>query len=336
MTTMVDIARRAGVSLSTVSHALSGKRPISEETKQRIFEVMAELDYQPHALARGLATRRSKIVALLLPFQYKGLLEAQFIFVASAAEAASELDYSLVLWTSPSKDSEVLRMTQKGFIDGLILMEIKLNDPRVEMLKARQYPFSLIGHCAENAGTSFVDLDFDYTVRECVEYLAGLGHRRIGLITQSPSLFKVGYGPTVRSCQSFEQATRDLHLTGLIRLTEPTAEGGYAAMQSMLAEDAGLSAMINVTETTLRGSVQAIQDAGRCIPDDFSVIGFSVSRQDGLGGIALTTIDFPAAEMGRLGTQMLIRQLEDKSVPPEQVLLRPGLTIRESTGRYQK
>src|SRR5438874_12294900 len=144
---MADIARRAGVSLSTVSHAISGKRPISEETKQRIFQVMAELDYQPNALARGLATRRSKIIALLVPFLMKGLLEAQFEFVTSAAEAASNMGYSLVLWMSPPDDMAVLRLTQQGFIDGMILMEIKLADSRVEMLKERNYPFSMIGRC---------------------------------------------------------------------------------------------------------------------------------------------------------------------------------------------
>src|SRR5260221_1395688 len=121
---MADIARRAGVSLSKVSHAISGKRPISEKTKQRIFQVMAELDYQPNALARGLATRRSKIIALLVPFLMKGLLEAQFEFVTSAAEAASNMGYSLVLWMSPPDDMAVLRLTQQGVIDGMILMEI--------------------------------------------------------------------------------------------------------------------------------------------------------------------------------------------------------------------
>src|SRR5215213_9288338 len=102
MPTMADVAKRAGVALSTVSHALSGKRPISAETKQRIFQAMADLDYQPHALARSLATRRSHIVALHVPPPIDGLVESQFIFVASAAEAVRKMGYNLLLWTAPA------------------------------------------------------------------------------------------------------------------------------------------------------------------------------------------------------------------------------------------
>src|SRR5512135_3695283 len=114
MPTMADVARRAGVTLSTVSHALSGKRPVSPETKQRILQAMAELDYQPHALARGLATKHSGIVALLLPPALRSLVESQFIFVASAAEAVRKMGYNLLLWTAPADDMEILRMVQQG------------------------------------------------------------------------------------------------------------------------------------------------------------------------------------------------------------------------------
>jgi DNA-binding LacI/PurR family transcriptional regulator len=336
MPRMADIAKRAGVSPSTVSHALSGKRPISEETKQRIFQVMAEVDYQPHALARGLATRRSKIIALLLPFQLKGLLEAQFEFVTSAAEAASKLGYSLVLWTSPSEDLEVTRMTQQGFIDGMILMEIKLHDSRVQLLKARRYPFSLIGRCEDNQGISFVDFDFENVLRDCLAYLVSLGHREVGLIAHSPALFESGYGPVVRSVHSFQQTIDEWNLKGFIRLCEPTPEQGYSATLALLAEHPTLSAIINTSDTTLGGMVQAINDAGRCIPTDFSVIGIATPPHGQLATLSLTTVDFPAAEMGRVGTEMLIKRLEHESTAPEQLLLHPGLTIRQSTGPQKK
>src|SRR5512141_1973072 len=131
MPTMADVARRAGVTLSTVSHALSGKRPVSAETKQRIFQAMAELDYQPHALARGLATRRSGIVALLLPPTFHGLVESQFLFVASMADTVRRMGYNLLLWTIPPDDLEILRMVQQGYVEGVILMEITLHDSRI-------------------------------------------------------------------------------------------------------------------------------------------------------------------------------------------------------------
>src|SRR5258706_1297079 len=257
MPTMADIAKRAGVSLSTVSHALSGKRPISAETKERIFQAMADLDYQPNSLARRLATRRTKVIALCLPYSMKGTFESQFEFLTSTAETTSELGYSLLLWTSPAKDEELLLMTQEGFIEGMILMEVKLNDSRVEVLRKRNYPFSLIGRCENNDGISLVDLDFEQVVRNCVEHLATLGHRHIALIIHSEALLKTGYGPSVRSVASFEQAVRDWNVEGLVHLCEPTPQAGYRTTHALIAEHPSVSAIINMSGITISGMVPA-------------------------------------------------------------------------------
>ncbi len=98
MATMQDVARRAQVSLSTVSYALSGTRPVSDATRRRIEDAMAELGYQPNAMARGLASRRSHVLALIYPAMEKGLGGTVAEFVSSAAETARENGYHLVLW----------------------------------------------------------------------------------------------------------------------------------------------------------------------------------------------------------------------------------------------
>jgi DNA-binding LacI/PurR family transcriptional regulator len=336
MPTMADIAKRAGVSLSTVSHALSGKRPISAETKERIFQAMADLDYQPNSLARRLATRRTKVIALVLPYSMKGTFESQFEFLTSTAETASELGYSLLLWTSPVKDEELLLMTQEGFIEGMILMEVKLKDSRVEVMRKRNYPFSLIGRCENNDGISLVDLDFEQVVRNCVEHLAMLGHRHIGLIMHSEALLRLGYGPAVRSVSSFEQAVRDWNVQGSVHLCEPTPQAGYRTTQALIAEHPSLRAIINTSGITIAGMVQAINDAGLRIPDDFSVVAVASRQMTGLATMTLTAVDFPAMDMGRLGAEMLIQQLEGDSEQPRQVLLNPGLTLRQTTGPYKQ
>ena len=96
--TMLEVARRANVALSTVSYALSGTRPVSEETRRRIEQAMTELGYQPHALARGLASKRSRIIALLFPALPRGCGATELEFVTGAAEAAQDRAYHLVLW----------------------------------------------------------------------------------------------------------------------------------------------------------------------------------------------------------------------------------------------
>ena len=123
MPTMQDVAKRAGVALSTVSYALNGTRPISEETRQRIFQAMEELGYRPHALARGLASKRSRILSLLFSAPERGLGSTELEFVTSAAEAARENGYHLVLWSSEIHNLHELRqLIRQGLSDGMIVM----------------------------------------------------------------------------------------------------------------------------------------------------------------------------------------------------------------------
>ena len=123
MPTMTDVARRAGVAVSTVSYALNGTRPISEATRQRIFDAIEELGYKPHALARGLASKRSRLIALLFPNSERGLGYTELEFVTSAASTAKENQYSLVLWVYDVHDLAGLRqLVQQRLVDGVIVM----------------------------------------------------------------------------------------------------------------------------------------------------------------------------------------------------------------------
>jgi DNA-binding LacI/PurR family transcriptional regulator len=332
MPTMADVARRADVALSTVSHALSGKRPVSTETKQRILQAMADLDYQPHALARGLATRHSGIVVLLLPPALRGLFEAQFIFVASLAETVRQMGYSLLLWTAPRDDLEILRMVQQGIIEGVVLMEITMHDPRIDILREHNIPLSIIGRREHNDGISLVDLDFEQAMNTCVSHLADLGHQYIGLVTYDSKLLDLEYGPAVRTLSGFKQAIATRPLKGAVRASAPTSQAGYEETRDLLTKHPSISAVVAATESVLEGVVQAIRDQGLRIPENFSVLAVSPAHFAQLATLGVTAVDFPMADMGRIGAEMLIRQLTGASPAPQQIILQPGLTVRGSTG----
>ncbi len=330
MATMADIAKRAGVALSTVSHTLSGKRPVSAEVRQRVLQAIAELEYQPNVLARALATRRTRTIALLYPsIGGNGLPEPHFEFVSSILQVATEKKYGLLLWTSPDEDQEILRMTQQGFIDGLILMEVRLEDARVAMLKERNYPFTLIGHCQENEGINYVDLDFDYALHTCVEYLAQLGHRRIAFINHSSRLFEVGAGYVIRSEEAFYDALKQWGIGGRACPCESNAQAGYEVAKMLLAEDPALTAIITSNAWVGGGVTRALGEAGLKVPEDMSLVGVVSTHIAEMTTPPLTGIDFPYNEMGRMGADMLIRQLEGEEFIT-QLLLRPPLTIRQS------
>jgi len=331
MPTMADIAKRAGVALSTVSHTLSGKRPVSTEVRQRVLQAIADLEYQPHALARALATKRTRTIALLYPSLSDNTPEPHFEFISGILEMTSQRKYGLLLWTTPNDDQEVLRMTQQGFIDGLILMEIRLEDSRVTMLKEQNYPFTMIGHCNDNTGINFVDLDFDYALHICVEYLAKLGHRHIAFINHSSKLFEINAGYVVRANEAFHHAIEQWQLEGRSCPCESNAQAGYDAVNILLAEDPALTAIITSNAWVSGGITRALNDKGLEIPRDVSLVGVVPPRIAEMATPHLTTVNFPFIEMGRMGAEMLIRQLEGEEVST-QLLLRPPLTIRQSSG----
>jgi DNA-binding LacI/PurR family transcriptional regulator len=334
MPTMLDVAKRAGVALSTVSYAINGTRPISEETRQRIFAVMDELGYRPHALARGLASKRSRIIALLFPVSERGLGSTELAFVTSAADAARENGYNLVLWPSEIHDPEELRrLAQQGLVDGMVVMEVRLKDERIDLLREVDFPFSMIGRCADTDGLGYVDIDFEQTVRETVGYLADLGHTSIAFLNQSQSVFDAGYGPAVRTQVGFERAVEAAGLKGVTRFCHAAPRAGYEAFNKLLAESPDLTAIVAMNERAVPGIMQAIADRDWSVPDDFSLVGIVSSVQVAEMTVPpLTTADAPSAELGRMGAELLIQQLETQEHSVVQELLPCCLVERCSSG----
>jgi len=332
MPTMSDVAKRAGVALSTVSYALNGTRPVSTETRKRIFTAMDELGYRPHALARGLASKRSRIIALLFPTPERGLGFTELEFVTSAANAARDSGYNLLLWSSEIHDQdEMYHLTRQGLVDGVVVMEVCLEDERIKLLRKIEFPFSMIGRCANCDGIPYVDIDFHETVVEAVSYLTQLGHTRIAFLNQSQSTYASGYGPAVRTQSAFEKVMEQHGLQGIARFCRATPNAGYEAFDALLAEHPDLTTLIIMNERAVPGVMQAIADRGWSIPEDFSIVSIVSSASAAEMMLPpLTTAEASTAEMGRLGVELLIRQLEGQ--PYEAGILLPcKLVVRGST-----
>jgi DNA-binding LacI/PurR family transcriptional regulator len=332
--TMQDVAKYAGVALSTVSYALNGTRPISEATRQRIFAAVEELGYRPHVLARGLASKRSKIIALLFSAPERGLGITELEFVTSALDTARENGYHLVLWSSEMRaPGELRKLLQQGLADGVIVMEVHLSDERIRLLSELDFPFSIIGRCSDTTGIAYADIDFEQTVRDAINYLAGLGHTHMAFLNQSQSVFEAGYGPAVRAKAGFEQAMQAVGLEGITRFCRPVPTAGYEVTHELLADNPDLTALIVMNDRIIPGVIQALTDWGWRIPDDFSLVTMVTST-----GVAemmippLTTLAPPTAELGRLGVELLLQQLEARGQSTPQALLPCRLIVGGSTG----
>ena len=329
---MLDVAKRAKVSLSTVSYALSGTRPISEETRQRIVEAMEELDYRPHPLARGLASKRSRILAIIFPAIERGLGITELEFVASAAHTASKNGYHLVIWSAETNDpGELRQLIQEGLVDGVILMEIHRNDERVNLLRELDFPFSMIGRCDDDRD-GYVDIAFHQTVQETLAYLSSLGHNNIAFINQSQAAYEAGYGPVIRTKAAFEEYTRSSGLTGMTRFCPPSPEAGYEVFKALLEEHPELTAAITMNDRANPGIMRAIAEQGWKIPDDFSMVAIvSSTRMAELMLPRLTIMEPPSTELGRLATELLIKHLEGNADDNPRILIPCHLVMGESS-----
>ena len=326
---MADIAKKAGVALSTVSYALSGKRPVSVETRARIDEAIEELGFHPHAPARALASRSSHAIALFFPATRASLEVENHIFLAGVAETTSEAGYSLLMSTAAHDPGGIVATLDTGRADGVILMEVRLRDDRVERLRADGRPFSLIGHCADNEGISYVDFDFEDGARAAVHHLHELGHRHVAMLNRAPDLAGADYGPFVRSAAGFEAAVTELGIEG-DHLLGGKAGTHYIEILRYLERNPSCTAVITLS-VTFAPLLAALRDLGRRVPDDMSVVSIIAPEIADLVTPPLTTVDLPAFEMGRLGAEILIQRLAGGEDPPTQALLRGQLEVRSST-----
>jgi DNA-binding LacI/PurR family transcriptional regulator len=331
MPTIADVAKRAGVAPSTVSHTLSGKRPISAEVRLRVLQAIDELGYQPHALARALATKQTRTIALMYPALTSEIFEPQLEFVSGVLQAVNDWKYGLLLWTVPDENPKVPHLVRPDLVDGSVMMEIRLDDPRVHRMRELRYPFTMIGHGAENEGLNFVDLDFDYALHTCVEYLAGLGHRSLAFINNSEHYYQLGLGYVVRSEQAFHHALAQWGLTGISSFCGLDAHAGYEATQTLFDRDPAPTALIVLNTWVSGGILQAIHDRGLVVPADVSLVGILSPRFAEMVVPPLTAIDFPHKTMGYRGAELLLRQLEGETLSVQE-LLQPPLTIRQSSG----
>jgi len=329
--TMAQIAQQAGVALSTVSYVLSGKRSVSEQIRERVLAAIDELDYRPHRSARALASGASHTIALFLPSPHWQLLPVQQTFVAGATEATSASDYALLLSTAATDPGTIAQLVASGRADGVILMETLRDDPRVERLQADGYPFALIGRTQDLDGVSYVDMDFGGAIEASLTHLARLGHTCVALLNFPPDLLEAGYTSALIARDVFESRAPELGIRG-IQLPCSHAPGeAFAVAARLLRSEPECTAAIT-TGWQFTGLLSALRAADLHVPDDFSIVSVIAAQFAEMLTPALTGVEWPAFEAGRMAAEMLIEQLTVPDTPPRRHLFPAELVARESTG----
>ncbi|WP_042405528.1 LacI family DNA-binding transcriptional regulator [Streptacidiphilus carbonis] len=332
-----EIASRAGVSRSTVSYALSGKRSVSAATRKRIQDVIDELGYRPNAAARALKEGRTRTIGLVIPPASAHLTHMQLGFVASVVEAAAHADLDVLL--SPSggdHDRSFERLLSGGRVDGVILMEIRLEDSRVRRLQDANVPFVGIGHTARAGEMCWIDVDYATLINQCVHHLADLGHTRIALLNRSVELVAAGYGPGHRARDGFTAALAARGIQGMDVECGDDARAGQECTAQLLRDHPDITAIATINEAALPGIQRALEEARLTVPADFSLTGVVGRTWAEDFRPRLTAADVPAQEMGAQAMSLLLERIADPATPFHNIHLAPPISLRASTAPVRR
>jgi DNA-binding LacI/PurR family transcriptional regulator len=331
LTTIDDVARAAGVSTSTVSYVLSGKRPISAPTRLRVERSIRKLGYRRHAGARALASSQTNVLALMAPLRAGVDVNVNVImqFVAGVVTRARAFDFDVLLLTQDDAAS-LERVADGSMVDALIMMDIEADDPRVPILAGLRQPAVLIGLPSNPAGLSCVDLDFEAVSRVAVRHLARLGHRQIALIGSPRAVVQRHTSYADRMLRGFTAQTAELGIDGLYEPCESSHAGAIAAVDRVLARMPGVTGLVVHNEVALPAIIATLRERGRTVPDDISLV--AVCPLDIAVGqpLPLTSVDIPAHAIGGVAVEMAMARVAGKQ-PAETRLLTPSLTERLST-----
>jgi DNA-binding LacI/PurR family transcriptional regulator len=336
MATMREVARAAGVSIATVSFVLNNTKPVSPETKRRIEQAMTDLGFRRNMVARALVSRRTQILALVSPFPQQWMGVSTREFIVGAAHAANEADHHLVIWPVGNDGRELVTLVGQQLVDGVLLMSVQMDDPRVEALKNLDTPFTLIGRTRDVSGLHYVDIDMAASMRMAMDHLAALGHRQIAFVNGSQDHNGIpGFGPYVRSEEAYRELAEERAIRPVVLYCQPTVRSGRDAARELLAIAPDITAVIIEDEAGAAGLVAELKAQGRSVPGCISVVSLLSSGEVGeMCDPPLTTVTAPGTELGRLAVESLLRQLDGR--PPLGPALRTGvLALGGSTAPVQ-
>ncbi|MDN3260420.1 substrate-binding domain-containing protein [Streptomyces sp. CSDS2] len=331
--TIADVARVAGVSRTTVSHALNGRGKVDPRTRERIRQVAADLGYRPNLRAQRLRRGQAKVIALAssMPFAVAGgpsRLGFYMEVAAAAAERALLHDYALVL-VPPVQSGSALYSVD---IDGAIVVEPDVEDAAAAQLRERGLPYVALGRpVSPEEDSPYVDLRGRLVAELLLRHLREQGAVRPALM--------VGAGArhsSVDAIAAYEQLAEEYGWTPVVaRVAESGGErAGYERCAALLAEHPGIDAVCALVDAFAVGAVRAVRDSGRSVPDDVMV----VTRYDGLRARTcqppLTAVDLHLDRAASDAVELLLGRLRgDTAVPSVAVSPEPRVIARASSVR---
>ena len=318
MVRMQDVADRAQVSIATVSFVVNGTKQVAPATRARVEDAMSELGFTRNVLARALATKRSRLIALLYPALAERLNANAAQFVHAAAAAAAERDHHLVIWPVENDPVGLREYLDGGLVDGVLAMEVQLEDPRVQVFEEARMPYVLIGRTNDPSGYSFADVDFETSTTAAIRHLRDLGHEAITLMLEEPLVLgESAYGPSFRTERTYRELMAEAGATASVVYCGRRPKASAEAVDAILAVEPRPTAVLVMNDEAAPGLVRDLQAAGVGVPGDMSVLGLCMSPT--AAAYCSPELDFyaaPGASIGRAAAMALIDRIEAPGARP--------------------
>ncbi|MGC4175604.1 LacI family DNA-binding transcriptional regulator [Demequina sp.] len=318
MATIADVAKAAGVSISTVSYVMSGKRAISRETRERVEEAIVQLSFSPHASARSLASGSNSVIGLQAPLRPGVDAHVVMEIVAGVVREARSHFYDVLLLTGDEGEG-LERASKSSLVDALLVMDVAYDDPRIKTLESLRTPAVLIGVPSEDVAITCVDFDFEAAGALAASRLAELGHRKVALLGAPAEVIERHTSYAKRLSRGFARGCETAGIAGSVHPCPAGAEA-TSVLDTILSNDADVSAIFVHNEAALphiASHVETLASPPQMIalaPNEFS------RNVSGLSDL----IDIPAERLGALAAETLWRLIEDREVSPL-TLLKPHL-----------
>jgi len=327
-----DVAKRAQVSIATVSRTLNNPSTVDPATAERVRQAVEELRYFPDGQARSLVSGRSRILGLIVsditnPF-FPELVKG---FEDVAVHHGYEIMVSSTDYNSARMAHCVRRMLERK-VEGVAIMTSEMDQPLIDQLVKRKVPSVFLDVGSIHSLMSNIQVDYPTGINQAVEHLLGLGHRRIGFIS-GPLTLK---SARIRRCAFLECLTRTgiLEDEALVTEGDHTIDGGLAAMTRLLDTQSPPTAVLTSNDLTAIGALRAVRRRGWMVPEDMSIIGFDDIHFAEFTDPPLTTVALSRRELAEKAIHALIQHIDLQNNGPQhgfEYTVTPVLVVRQST-----
>lgn len=325
MTSIKDVAKAAGVSTATVSRVLTNNAPIKAETRKRVLEAVAKLNYRPNLIARSLRAQKSTKIGLVV----SDIRNPFFTAIGRAVEdAAYEQGYSVLMCNTdenPEKEELYLNLLYDENVAGVIFSptqqfsaSFNSHDPRI--------PFVIIDRALESKGTDMVLLDNVSAAYELTKHLLDNGYRKLaglfGDVSTTGQERNIG----------FQKALEELQLKPVgMHFIPPRIQQGYDAAITLLDSDNRPDAILTSNSLLTAGALQALRDKKISVPSEMGLVGFDETTWGELVDPPITVMAQPTEEIGRTATELLFQRIQEPSRSPKTVILKGTLLVKGSS-----